>query len=141
MRPAIAATAGAVQRPWLDGFGQYYRANFRGSEVVEASSRRLFSTQSIDALAEVRLDLDFDTHAAKDPAVLQDVLRKDLAEGLGVSEDRIVIEGVRPGSIIIDFRIKAATVEDASALQDLCAGRSTRPAFTTLARTVGVPVA
>merc|ERR1719491_329222 len=99
----------------------------------------------VDALGELRLDLNF-SHVDSNRTALEEALRTDLAVAVNMPEDKIVIEGLASGSIIVSFRIKDATIDQVAALQALCQGSGSpkwycpcQP-FAAVTRTVGEPV-
>merc|ERR1719491_2484750 len=69
----------------------------------------------VDALGELRLDLNF-SHVDSNRTALEEALRTDLAVAVNMPEDKIVIEGLASGSIIVSFRIKDATIDQVAAV-------------------------
>lgn len=86
-------------------------AMFSSAKVIEQEVQEVatISVEEEDILqaqqAEVTLTLDLSLADIEDVQVFKADLKKDLAAAIGVDSDRIILQAVRPGSVIVDFII------------------------------------
>ena len=90
-------------------FNEEPYAHFPLAKVIqqEAEEVETISVEEDDALqtqqAEVTMTLDLSLSDIEDVQAFKDTLKTDIAAAIGVDASRIIVQSVKPGSVIVDF--------------------------------------